>query len=134
MSIIDEALSAKATIANDYDPGRGGPPTPKIAIVTCADPRADAAPAHGCAMTSWGGAGTHGMRLQTLAARAVGLDLGGHHVDSRRRCRVTRHRPGGAAIGRLRSGRTAVTDQGPARVVHRRDRMASGATVDGSST
>jgi len=31
-------------------------------------------------------------------------------------------------------GRTAVTDQGPARVVHRRDRMASGATVDGSST
>ena len=31
-------------------------------------------------------------------------------------------------------GRTAVTDQGPARVVHRRDRMASGATMDGSST
>ena len=39
MSIIDEALSANATIANDYDPGRGGPPAPKIAIVTCADPR-----------------------------------------------------------------------------------------------
>ena len=39
MSIIDEALSANATIANDYDPSRGGPPTPKIAIVTCADPR-----------------------------------------------------------------------------------------------
>ncbi len=32
------------------------------------------------------------------------------------------------------AGRTAVTDQGPARVVHGRDRMASGATVDGSPT
>ena len=39
MSIIDEALSANATIANGYDPGRGKPPAPKIAIVTCADPR-----------------------------------------------------------------------------------------------
>ena len=39
MSIIDEALSANAAIANDYDPGLGGPPAPKIAIVTCADPR-----------------------------------------------------------------------------------------------
>ena len=39
MSIIDEALSANATIANNYDPGRGEPPAPKIAIVTCADPR-----------------------------------------------------------------------------------------------
>ena len=39
MSIIDEALSANATIANDYDPGPGGPPAPKVAIVTCADPR-----------------------------------------------------------------------------------------------
>ena len=27
------------TIANDYDPSRGGPPAPQIAIVTCADPR-----------------------------------------------------------------------------------------------
>ena len=26
MSIIDEALSANATIANSYDPGLGGPP------------------------------------------------------------------------------------------------------------
>jgi hypothetical protein len=43
MSIIDEALSANATIANGYDPGRGGPPAPKIAIVTCADPRLDRA-------------------------------------------------------------------------------------------
>ena len=39
MSIIDEALSANATIASGYDPSRGGPPAPKIAIVTCADPR-----------------------------------------------------------------------------------------------
>ncbi len=39
MSIIDTALSANATIANDYDPARGQPPAPKIAIVTCADPR-----------------------------------------------------------------------------------------------
>jgi carbonic anhydrase len=30
---------ANATIANDYDPARGQPPAPKIAIVTCADPR-----------------------------------------------------------------------------------------------
>ena len=39
MSIIDGALSANATIANDYDSGRGKPPAPQIAIVTCADPR-----------------------------------------------------------------------------------------------
>jgi carbonic anhydrase len=39
MSVIDDALSANATIANDYDPERGKPPAPKIAIVTCADPR-----------------------------------------------------------------------------------------------
>jgi len=39
MSVIDEALSSNATIANDYDPGRGKPPEPRIAIVTCADPR-----------------------------------------------------------------------------------------------
>jgi len=39
MSIIDGALSANAAIANDFDPGRGKPPVPQIAIVTCADPR-----------------------------------------------------------------------------------------------
>ena len=39
MGLIDEALSANATIANGYDPGRGKPPAPRIAIVTCADPR-----------------------------------------------------------------------------------------------
>ena len=39
MSIIDDALSANATIANDFDASHSGPPAPKIAIVTCADPR-----------------------------------------------------------------------------------------------
>jgi carbonic anhydrase len=39
MSIIDEALSANAIIANGYDPDRGKPPAPKLAFVTCADPR-----------------------------------------------------------------------------------------------
>ena len=39
MSLIDEALSANATIADGFDSSRGGPPKPKIAIVTCADPR-----------------------------------------------------------------------------------------------
>jgi carbonic anhydrase len=39
MSIIDEALSANATLADDYDADRGKPPAPRIAIVTCADPR-----------------------------------------------------------------------------------------------
>ena len=39
MGIIDEALSANATNARDYDPGRGKAPAPRIAIVTCADPR-----------------------------------------------------------------------------------------------
>jgi carbonic anhydrase len=39
MSMIDTALSANATIANDFDSDRGKPPAPKIAIVTCADPR-----------------------------------------------------------------------------------------------
>ncbi len=39
MSIIDGALSANATIADGFDSERGRPPAPKIAIVTCADPR-----------------------------------------------------------------------------------------------
>ena len=39
MSIIDEALTANATIAEGFDADRGKPPAPKIAIVTCADPR-----------------------------------------------------------------------------------------------
>ena len=39
MSVIDETLSANATIAKDYDPARAKPPAPRIAIVTCMDPR-----------------------------------------------------------------------------------------------
>jgi carbonic anhydrase len=39
MSLIDEALSANPAIADGFDPSRGNPPAPKIAIVTCADPR-----------------------------------------------------------------------------------------------
>jgi carbonic anhydrase len=39
MSVIDEALSANTTIASNYDPGRGKPPAPRLAIVTCMDPR-----------------------------------------------------------------------------------------------
>ncbi len=39
MSIIDNALSANATIANDYGPSRGRQPAPQVAIVTCAGPR-----------------------------------------------------------------------------------------------
>jgi carbonic anhydrase len=39
MSLIDEALSANATLATGYDPDRGRRPAPRIAIVTCADPR-----------------------------------------------------------------------------------------------
>jgi carbonic anhydrase len=39
MSVIDEALAANATIAKGYDPGPIDRPYPKIAIVTCADPR-----------------------------------------------------------------------------------------------
>lgn len=39
MSITDDALRANATLADGYDPARGGPPAPRIAIVTCADPR-----------------------------------------------------------------------------------------------
>lgn len=39
MSMIDGALAANPSAAADYDPSRGGPPKPKIAIVTCADPR-----------------------------------------------------------------------------------------------
>lgn len=39
MSIIDEALSANATNAKSYDSSLGGPPAPRIAVVSCADPR-----------------------------------------------------------------------------------------------
>jgi carbonic anhydrase len=39
MGLIDEAVVANATIANQYDSNLGKPPAPRIAIVTCADPR-----------------------------------------------------------------------------------------------
>jgi carbonic anhydrase len=39
MSIIDKALKANQTFAKQYDPKLGGRPAPKIAVVTCMDPR-----------------------------------------------------------------------------------------------
>ena len=39
MSLIDDALSANATLSDGYDSSRGAPPKPQIAVVTCADPR-----------------------------------------------------------------------------------------------
>ena len=39
MSLIDQALKANEQFARRYDPKLGGHPQPKIAIVTCMDPR-----------------------------------------------------------------------------------------------
>ncbi len=39
MSVIDKALQANLNYAKTYDPKLGGRPTPKIAVVTCMDPR-----------------------------------------------------------------------------------------------
>jgi carbonic anhydrase len=39
MSIIDKALEANSKYAKNYDPALGKRPTPKIAVVTCMDPR-----------------------------------------------------------------------------------------------
>jgi carbonic anhydrase len=39
MSLIDKALQANQAYAKKYDRKLGGPPTPKIAVVTCMDPR-----------------------------------------------------------------------------------------------
>src|SRR5580658_4875453 len=39
MSIIDKALNANKTYAEKYDRKLGERPTPKIAVVTCMDPR-----------------------------------------------------------------------------------------------
>jgi carbonic anhydrase len=39
MTIIDAALEANRDFARNYDPLRGKPPAPKIAVVTCMDPR-----------------------------------------------------------------------------------------------
>jgi hypothetical protein len=39
MSLMDQALKANVQFAKKYDPKLGGHPQPKIAIVTCMDPR-----------------------------------------------------------------------------------------------
>jgi carbonic anhydrase len=39
MSVIDKALKANRTFAKKYDRKLGAPPAPKIAVVTCMDPR-----------------------------------------------------------------------------------------------
>ena len=39
MSLIDQALKANEQFAKKYDPKLGGRPEPKIAVVTCMDPR-----------------------------------------------------------------------------------------------
>src|SRR3954454_326485 len=39
MSIIDKAIDANRTYARNYDPTMGKRPRPKIAVVTCMDPR-----------------------------------------------------------------------------------------------
>ncbi len=39
MSIIDKALRANKTFAKQYDRKLGAHPAPKIAVVTCMDPR-----------------------------------------------------------------------------------------------
>ncbi|MCS5732791.1 beta-class carbonic anhydrase [Herbiconiux daphne] len=39
MSLIDDAISANSALAASYDSSHSGRPAPKVAIVTCADPR-----------------------------------------------------------------------------------------------
>src|SRR6204780_3428577 len=39
MSIVDKALAANRNYAKDYDPAMGNRPAPKLAVVTCMDPR-----------------------------------------------------------------------------------------------
>ena len=39
MGIIDKALEANRNYAKNYDPTLGKRPAPKIAVVTCMDPR-----------------------------------------------------------------------------------------------
>ena len=39
MSIIDKALEANRNYAKRYDPKLGKRPAPKIAVITCMDPR-----------------------------------------------------------------------------------------------
>jgi hypothetical protein len=74
--------------------------------------------------------------VHILDAGHFALDEQADAIADRVRRRRIRHRRDLTAIARASFwvGRTAVTDQGPARVVHRRDRVDSGATVDRSST
>jgi carbonic anhydrase len=39
MSLIDKALEANHNYARNYDPSQGKRPAPKVAVVTCMDPR-----------------------------------------------------------------------------------------------
>lgn len=39
MTVIDDALRANEQASRTYDPARGRPPSPKLVIVTCMDPR-----------------------------------------------------------------------------------------------
>jgi carbonic anhydrase len=39
MSLIDKALEANRNYAKNYNPALGGRPAPKVAVVTCMDPR-----------------------------------------------------------------------------------------------
>jgi carbonic anhydrase len=39
MSVVDQALEANRNYAKTYDSKLGGRPNPKIAVVTCMDPR-----------------------------------------------------------------------------------------------
>ena len=45
MSIIDKALEANRKYARGYDPSLGRRPAPKLAVVTCMDPRLSDLPA-----------------------------------------------------------------------------------------
>src|SRR3954453_252714 len=45
MSIIDKAIDANRTYARNHDPTMGKRPRPKIAVVTCMDPRLSDLPA-----------------------------------------------------------------------------------------
>jgi carbonic anhydrase len=45
MSMIDKALEANRKFAKSYDPKLGKPPAPKVAVVTCMDPRLSDLPA-----------------------------------------------------------------------------------------
>jgi carbonic anhydrase len=45
MSLIDKALEANRSYAKSYDPAWGKRPAPKVAVVTCMDPRLSDLPA-----------------------------------------------------------------------------------------